>query len=266
MGTATNYVLGELRLFRASLGASQEEFGRAIGYSGSHVSSVETGGRPPTKEYMKAIDSHYHLDDRFGRMLRELAKLDAEPAWLREWIEFEREATTLRWFELSYLPGLLQTERYARATLAGGRFTPDEVERIVASRLGRQEVLERDRPPQFIAVLDESVLRRPVLDQPGLMAEQLDHLAGQALREHIQVHVVPVDAGMYLGLAGQFIIAELPDGARVAHADNQLNAQIVDAPADVARLAKTWEIVRNEALPRRQSIELIKEVAKSWNR
>ncbi|WP_405094410.1 Scr1 family TA system antitoxin-like transcriptional regulator [Micromonospora sp. NBC_01412] len=70
-----------------------------------------------------------------------------------------------------------------------------EVERIVASRLGRQEILERERPPQFIAVVDDSVLRRPVLDQPGLMAEQLDHLAGQAMREHIQVHVVPVDAG-----------------------------------------------------------------------
>ncbi len=69
---------------------------------------------------------------------------------------------------------------------------------------------------------------------------------------------------MYLGLAGQFIIAELPDGERVAHADNQLTAQFVDAPTDVAKLAKTWEIVRNEALPRRQSIELIKEVAKSW--
>jgi len=96
------------------------------------------------------------------------------------------------------------------------------------------------------------------------MLEQLEHLAAQALREHIQVHVVPVDAGMYLGLAGQFIIAELPDGARVSYADNQLDAKIADDPANIAKLAKTWEIVRNEALPRRQSIELIKEVAKSW--
>jgi hypothetical protein len=183
---------------------------------------------------------------------------------LREWIEFEREAATLRWFELAYIPGLLQTERYARATLAGGRFSPKDVDRAVASRLDRQAILEHERPPQLIAVLDEATLRRPVLDQPGLMAEQLEHLVEQAGREHIQVHVVPADAGMYLGLAGQFIIAELPDGARVAHADNQLSAQIVDAPADIAKLAKTWEIVRNEALPRRQSIELIKEVAKSW--
>ncbi|MFD2764568.1 helix-turn-helix domain-containing protein [Micromonospora eburnea] len=264
MGTATNYVLGELRLFRATLGLSQDDFGRTIGYSGSHVSSVETGGRPPTCEYMKAVDDKHKTGGRFGRMLRELGKLDNTPAWLREWIEFEREAATLRWFELAYIPGLLQTERYARATLAGGRFGPKDVDQAVASRLDRQAILEREPPPQLIVVLDESVLRRPVLDQPGLMAEQLEHLVEQAKREHIQVHVVPVDAGMYLGLAGQFIIAELSDGARVAHADNQLTAQIVDAPADIAKLAKTWEIVRSEALPRRQSFELIKEVAKSW--
>ncbi|PZF88163.1 helix-turn-helix domain-containing protein [Micromonospora deserti] len=264
MGTATDYVLEELRLFRAGLGLSQDDFGKGIGYSGSHVSSVETGGRPPTKEYMRVVDEHHNTGGRFLRMLERLAKLDAEPTWLREWIEFEREATTLRWFELAYVPGLLQTERYARATLAGGRFAPEEADRIVASRLERQAILERERPPQLIAVLDESVLRRPVLDQPGLMAEQCERLAELAAWEHIQVHIVPVDAGMYLGLAGQFIIAELLDGARVAHADNQLNAQIVDAPADVAKLAKTWEVVRNEALPRRQSFELIKEVAKSW--
>ncbi|RUL92893.1 helix-turn-helix transcriptional regulator [Verrucosispora sp. FIM060022] len=264
MGSATDYVLGELRMFRTALGLSQDEFGRSIGYSGSHVSSVETGGRPPTRDYMKAIDAQHHTGERFARMLRELGQLDADPPWLREWIEFEREATTLRWFELAYVPGLLQTERYARATLIGGRFSPPEVDKAVTSRLERQLILEREHPPQFIAVLDEAILRRPVLDQPGLMAEQLDHLAEQARREHIQVHVVPSDAGMYLGLAGQFIIAELPDGTRTAHADNQLTAQIIDAPADIAKLAKTWEIVRNEALPRRQSLELIKEVAKSW--
>ncbi|MBQ0892214.1 helix-turn-helix transcriptional regulator [Micromonospora sp. U56] len=264
MGIATDYVLEELRLFRAGLGLSQDDFGKAIGYSGSHVSSVDTGGRPPTKEYMRAIDERYRTGGRFVRMLERLAQLDAEPTWLREWIEFERAATTLRWFELAYVPGLLQTERYARSTLAGGRFAAEDVDRIVASRLERQSILQRPRPPQLVAVLDEAVLRRPVLGQPGLMAEQCEYLAHVAADEHIQVHVVPMDAGMYLGLAGQFIIAELPDGARVAHADNQLSAQIVDAPADVATLAKTWEVVRNEALPRRQSIELIKEVAKSW--
>jgi hypothetical protein len=95
------------------------------------------------------------------------------------------------------------------------------------------------------------------------MAKQLERLLSDAEMEHVQIHIVPAD-GMYLGLAGQFIIAELPDGGRVPHADNQLRAQIMEHSGDVASLAKTWEIVRNEALPRRQSLELIKEVAKLW--
>ncbi|MGC4854483.1 helix-turn-helix domain-containing protein [Micromonospora sp. DT4] len=188
MGTVTDYVLEELRLLRAEAGLSQDDFGRGIGYSGSHVSSVETGGRPPTKEYMRAVDNHHRTGERFQRMLERLGRLDAE-----------------------------------------------DVDRIVASRLERQAILRRPSPPQLIAVLDEAVLRRPVLDQPGLMLEQCEHLVELAAQEHIQVHVVPVDAGMYLGLAGQFIIAEMPDGERVAHADNQLTAQIVATSTDVAK-------------------------------
>ncbi|MEH1013838.1 helix-turn-helix transcriptional regulator [Micromonospora sp. CPCC 206060] len=265
MGNVTEFMLDELRLLRSAQKLSQDEFGRRINYSASHVSAVETGQRPPTADYLTAVDGAFGTGGVFCRMLTRLAKLDNAPVWLREWIECEQEATTLRWFELAYLPGLLQTERYARATLSGGRFTADEIERNVASRLARQAILDRDDPPQLVVVIDGGILTRPVLDAPGLMAEQFDLLIARAESEHVQVHVVPRDTGMYLGLAGQFIIAEFTDGRRVAHADNQLNAQITEAPVDIARLARTWEIVRNEALPRRQSIELIKEVAKTWN-
>jgi transcriptional regulator with XRE-family HTH domain len=264
MSMLVEYVMEELRLARTSRELSQDEFGKKIGYSGSHVSSVETGGRPPTPEYVAAIDAAFSTGGTYTRMLTKLAKLELSPSWLRQWVEFERESSTLRWFEPAYVPGLLQTEAYARATLAGGRFTAEEVEQVVASRLERQKILDRDEPPQLIAVIDEAVIHRPVLDRPGLMLAQVERLVELAELEHIQLHVVPVETGMYLGMAGQFIIAELPDGKRVAHADNQLSAQIVDAPADIARLAKTWEIVRNEALPGRQSLHRIKEVAKTW--
>jgi transcriptional regulator with XRE-family HTH domain len=264
MGIATEYVLEELRLARTSRGLSQDEFGKLINYSGSHVSSVETGQRPPTEPYMVAIDEAFKTGGTYARMLDKLAKLDATPVWLREWIEFERAAIVLRWFEPAYVPGLLQTEAYTRATLAGGRFAAEEVERHVASRMQRQAILSRETPPQLVAVIDEAVIRRPVVDRPGLMLEQVERLATLAELEHVQVHVVPAATGMYSGLAGQFIIADLPDHSRAGYADNQLDAQIVDGAASVASLARTWEIVRNEALPRRQSLELIKEVAKTW--
>ncbi|MGW0435408.1 helix-turn-helix domain-containing protein [Micromonospora sp. NPDC003197] len=263
MSVAMEYILEELRHARASRGLSQEEFGKLIRFSASHVSSVETGQRSPTVSYMEAVDAGLQTGGLFLRMLKKLGALEATPIWLREWIIFERQATTLRWFEPLVIPGLFQTEAYARATLAGGRFTAEEAEQQLAARLERQAILDRDNPPHFIAVIDEAILRRPVPDHPGLMAEQLERLVTDAERENVQLHVVPAE-GIYLGFAGQFIIAELPDGGRVAYADNQLRAQIMDDSMDIARLTKTWEAIRSIALPRRQSIDLIKDVAKTW--
>ncbi|WP_329109061.1 helix-turn-helix transcriptional regulator [Micromonospora sp. NBC_01699] len=264
MSELIEYVLEELRLARTDRDMSQEEFGKAIGYSGSHVSSVETGQRPPTPPYVDKIDEVFKTGGRYARMMRRLAKLELSPTWLRQWIEYEAAALTLRWYEATCVPGLMQTEAYARATLAGGRFTPEEVSQAVASRLDRQKILERETPPQLNVIIDEQIIHRPVLDRPGLMLAQCERIIELGELDHVQVGLVPADAGMYIGMSGQFIIAELPDGRRVAHADNQLRAQIVDDASDVARLAQTWEIVRNHTLPGRQSLQRIKEVAKTW--
>ncbi|MGX7675347.1 helix-turn-helix domain-containing protein [Plantactinospora sp. DSM 117369] len=264
MGLVTEYVLAELRLFRAEQRLSQEEFGRKIGYSGSHVSSVETGQRPPTDEYMEKIDQAFQTGGTFSRMLKKLAKLDSTPAWLRDWIEFERLARLLRWYEPAFVPGLLQTESYARALLTGVHLPPEQVEQRVRSRLDRQAVLTVDNPPQCIFVIDAMVLRRPVRGHPSVMAEQLDHLVKCAELPNVQILVVPQEVGVYAGLQGGFILATLPDQSVVAHLDHQVRAQIVDRAEDLATLQGTWEAIRSEALPMVQSLELIREAAKEW--
>ncbi|MGI5213218.1 helix-turn-helix domain-containing protein [Plantactinospora sp. CA-290183] len=265
MGAAVDLLVEELIEARTSRGLTQEEWARAIRFSPTHVSSVETRHRPPTADYVAAIDKAFNTGGTYTRLLVKLSGFDTAPIWLQDWIEIERQAVLLRWFEPAYVPGLLQTEAYARATLAGGRFTAEEIDQHVTSRLARQAILTRERPPHFIAVIDEAVLRRPVPDQPGLMREQVEQIAALAELEHVQVQVVPASTGLYLGLTGQFILADLPDVSRFGHADNQLKAQRVDHPVDLASLARTWEVVRNHALPLRQSLELIKEVAKSWS-
>ncbi|GIG86502.1 hypothetical protein Pen02_14380 [Plantactinospora endophytica] len=184
--------------------------------------------------------------------------------WLRGWIEWEREATALRWYELAWVPGLLQTEAYARATLAGESLTADETDRLVSSRVGRQAILQRDRPPLFVAVMDESVLRRHVDGDKALMREQLERIIACAQLPAVQVHVVPANVGMYPGLGGPFILADLPDGVRAAHVDSQVRAQIVDGTADIATLARRWERIRGKALSEEQSLDLLREVARSW--
>ncbi|RKR85896.1 hypothetical protein BDK92_0110 [Micromonospora pisi] len=187
-----------------------------------------------------------------------------EPAWFRRWADIEREAVSLRWFELAWVPGLLQTEAYARATLAGETLTTTIVDQLVSARIQRQTVLRREQAPLFIAVIDELVLRRAPHNNRALMREQCARLAESAELPTVSVHVVPMSVGMYPGHGGPFILAELPDGGRAAHADSQAEAQILTQPEHVATLERRWERIRGEALSRSQSLDLLREAATSW--
>ncbi|MFD6636803.1 Scr1 family TA system antitoxin-like transcriptional regulator [Micromonospora chalcea] len=187
-----------------------------------------------------------------------------EPAWFRPWIDVEREATALRAYQLAWVPGLLQTEAYARATLTGEMLSAAEVDELVSARIDRQAILTRDRAPLFVAVLDEAVLRRRPAGDRRLMAEQIAHLIDRAELPSIQIHIVPADAAMYPGMSGPFTIAHLPDGQQVAHVDSQTHAQIVEQSAELATLDRRWERIRGEALPRGRSLDLLREVATSW--
>lgn len=201
---------------------------------------------------------------------RDAADLWPEPfrrrdlPWFRPWAELEQDATSIRSYQPLLVPGLLQTEGYARAVLGtGGLVAPAEVDQIVTSRIERQSVLAADHPPQLVAVIDEVVLRRPVGDG-SVMAGQLAHLAAVADWEHVQVRVIPADSPWHTGLAGPFVLGRLPDGTELAYLDNQLRGQVVTDPIDVASLGRRWESVTGEAFPQRRSIELIREVAKTW--
>ncbi|MGC4806237.1 DUF5753 domain-containing protein [Micromonospora sp. DT233] len=187
-----------------------------------------------------------------------------EPAWFRRWADVEREASSLRWFELAWIPGLLQTEAYARATLADEGLTAEEAEELVTARIARQAVLHRARPPLLVAVIDEAVLRRTAAGDRDMMRAQCVHLASCAALSTVQVHVVPESAGMYSGLGGPFILAELSDGVRLAHVDGQVRAEIIDQAADLATLDRRWARITGDALPRSQSLELIRKAAASW--
>ncbi|MEU7613054.1 DUF5753 domain-containing protein [Micromonospora sp. NPDC049204] len=187
-----------------------------------------------------------------------------EPAWFRPWIDIEREAVALRWFELAWVPGLLQTEAYARATLAMESLTSEEIEDRVSARMLRHAILHRPRPPLVVAVLDEAVLRRRAGRSAALMREQCEHIATCAALPHVQVHVVPADTPMYLGLGGPFTMAEMPDGAQVAHVDGQVRAQIIDETTEIATLGRRWARIVGDALPRAQSLDLVRKAAAAW--
>ncbi|MET8832999.1 helix-turn-helix transcriptional regulator [Micromonospora sp. NPDC004540] len=264
-GSWWDFIAGELRQARLRAGLSQEDLARRINYSASHVSGVETGQRPPKADYLAAMDQALDTAGMFGRLLRHASLVQGAPPWMRAWIDDERAASLLRWYEPAYVPGILQTEAYARMTLAESLLSAERIEQRVASRLGRQSILTREEDPcQLVAVLDVMALRRPLQGHAALMGEQLAHLVKIAALPHVQILVVPEEAGLYPALQGGFILASLSDGSVVAYIDQQVRAQVMHEAEDIAVLQRHWEAVRGEALSRRQSLDLIKEAARSW--
>jgi hypothetical protein len=263
-------VQGVLRLFDGYRGMTPEQLGARVFLSGSQIRKVEAGTRTPTEDLAKACEGIRELDcngalTELYEILGEKLKRRAYPGWFAGWPDKEAQARRLRSFELVVVPGLLQTEGYARAVLSTRvGATEDEIDEAVAARLARQQILERDQPPELWAILDEGVLRRPV-GAPDVMRGQLTHLAGMARRPHIVVQVIPLAAGAHQGLnGGAFVIADFEDAATIAYQDTAVSGQIIEDASEADALAHTWDTLRLEALPRAASLRLIEETAGQW--
>jgi Domain of unknown function (DUF5753) len=189
----------------------------------------------------------------------------AYPGWFGPWADEESRAVLLRWFEALVVPGMLQTEGYARALLTGRIGSkPGDVDAEVSARLARQAILDRDDPPELWVVIDEAVLHRPVGGKQ-VMREQLLHLIEMAQRPNVVLQVVPAEVAVHDGLrGGAFIVADAGEGPRVAYQDTAVRGEIVYDRDDIAALVTIWDRTKAEALSRRASLGLIEEVAKKW--
>ncbi|HLI42594.1 MAG TPA: helix-turn-helix transcriptional regulator [Streptosporangiaceae bacterium] len=259
-----------LAYFRRRAGMTPEQLGARVYLSGSQIRKVEAGTRTPTEDLVKACEAIGELGcngvlAELFEVLSDRLKRRAYPGWFAGWPDKEAQARRLRSFELVVVPGLLQTEAYARAILSTRvGATRDEIDEGVAARMRRQRVLDREHPPELWSILDEGVLRRPV-GGPEVMREQLGHLAGMARRPHVVVQVIPVAVGSHLGLSGgAFAIADFDDAAPVAYQDTAVSGQIIEDAAEAAALAHTWDTLRLDALPRAASLGLIEEAARQW--
>jgi hypothetical protein len=176
-------------------------------------------------------------------------------------VELEAKAKTLRSFEYSLVPGLVQTRGYAHAVLSTRpNTTEDEIERLTTARLDRQAILERDSPPLLWCVIDEAVLRRDV-GGSKVMHDQLLHLAYASDRPNITVEVIPYGTGAHSGLLGAFVIADFADAPSIVYLETTNGGQIVDKPSAVEEDTLIFDSLRSDALPRRQSRDLIMKVA-----
>jgi hypothetical protein len=205
----------------------------------------------------------------FGRFFCASLKWDGPyPRWFEDWVEAERQAAVIRWWEPLLVPGLLQTPEYARALFRAWRTDDDEdkVEQLVIARMNRQRIFDRPGPPSLWAVLDEGVLRRRV-GGAKVMHDQLVHLADMGERASIKIHVIPAEAGAHVGLLGAFAIAGLAgDAPGIVYFESPDEGQTSRDPVTVAKIALKFETLRSEALPRGASRDLILKVAGEYGR
>ncbi|MFI5487712.1 helix-turn-helix transcriptional regulator [Micromonospora echinaurantiaca] len=260
----TDLIRAQLRRLRLKAELSQEEFGKLVHFSGSQVSAVELGQRPLDRFFLKRADEVLATGGLLTSLLK-MAEREGQPSWLRPWLDAERDAQQLWCYHPTLVPGLLQTEHYARTVIrADDMLSDDEVDKRVAVRLDRQAVLGRPQPPKLVAVIEETALRRADESFRGLMAQQISHLLQCAERPQVSIHIVPADVAVHVGLAGPFTLARGGDGGWVGHLEDQLGGTSIDQDNDVAILMARWESVRSEALPQRQSAELMKDVMAQW--
>ncbi|HTX26254.1 MAG TPA: helix-turn-helix transcriptional regulator [Streptosporangiaceae bacterium] len=249
----------ELRAQRERAGLSRDELAGRVNYSASLISMIESGHRSPSRDFAGRCDEAFGTPGTFARLEQRLREVPFSSGF-RPFQPYESQATALRLFEHSLIPGLLQTEAYARAVLETHPNTAREVvEERVAARMARQVILDRDDPPPLLWVLlDEAVLTREI-GGPKVMHDQLVHLAEMARRPNITVQVIP-GLGAHPGLLGAFVVAEMTGMPAIVYLETAHDGQTIEDPDVGAAMSVRFDALRTEALTGTASLSLIEKV------
>ncbi|WP_191878347.1 helix-turn-helix domain-containing protein [Streptomyces filipinensis] len=238
----------ELRRLRSERGLSLRDLAKEVGWDASLFSKMEGGRTLGGPEVVQALDQYYGTPGLLVT-LWELAA--ADPTQFKEqyrrYMVLESEAVSLWHYGVSILPGLLQTEGYAREVLGLGGAKGGELDQRVEARTGRRKLLEEDDAPPFRALLAEAVLRTPLRDV-GEWRVQLEHLLAVSQWPHITIQVLPQDVGLHGLVSTAVMFLRLLDGRTVAYTENALRGELVEENASVERLQRAYDAMRDQAL------------------
>jgi hypothetical protein len=265
---------GQLRRMREQAGISRADAGWQIRASESKVSRMELGRVGFKERDVSDLLELYGMqneDERFRLM--ELARAannpgwwsrygDVMPSWFTNYVGLEVAATLIRTYEVMFVPGLMQTEEYARAVVQMGRaYLPDEeIEQRVALRVTRQQILNRVNPARLWVVIDESVLRRPVGGEE-IMRAQIEHLMKWAQQPNITLQIMPFSSVGYPGAGGAFSILRFPEGdlPDIVYIEHAASALYLDKLDEVDEYVAIMEALTIAAAPVSQTETLLKE-------
>lgn len=255
----------ELRAYRTAKNWTQVQFGKEIGYSGSFVSDVERGDRGVVEDFATACDTAFGAPGTFVRLWED-AQRSLFPAWFAPVIPIEREAEKITGWELGCVPGLLQTESYARAVARARKPQDAEevIERIVQARIDRQGILSRPKPPMLWYIIHEGALRQ-CIGGTEVMAVQLDRLIKAAEAPGIVVQVLPFSAQANAGVDGLLYLYERSGQPVVAYCETYGGARVINDATEMSDLATVMEMLRAAALSPWDSTALMRQIRRDFD-
>ncbi|MER5869032.1 helix-turn-helix transcriptional regulator [Streptomyces sp. NPDC002044] len=253
-----------VRTLRDERGWTQEELAERIGCSGTHISAIETGRRPPTPRFAASADRVFGTGDRLERQsqaVRYTALLEGFP----EYVAQEARAAEIRLYEVGVVPGLLQTLEYATSlnlrAVERGAITPDQAEERISLAKERQAAILRTPPPLVFVVLDESCLRRPV-GGPAVMDAQLRQLIGFAGLPNTVLQVAPFSMGDRRPLSLPLYVLTMQSRALVSYAESAQRGQLERDSTSVVPLLTAYHQLQADALSQATSVAMIEQLRK----
>jgi transcriptional regulator with XRE-family HTH domain len=266
-----------LRRLRADSGLTREEVEEQTGVNPGTLYRLESARSRPQKRTLIALLNLYDASQDLRANLLELSKNADGQGWLQPYhaelpedyaayISFESEARAMRNYQSLYIPGLLQTEDYARAAVHGTAptITSTEVDNRVRARMERQERLIGESPAELWSIVDEAALHRQV-GGPKVMRAQLAHLLDSTKRPNVTVQAIPYDVGAHPGMPGSFVYLEFADLADpdLVYIDTQAGDLFLESDDDLRLYASMFDHLRAVALNLSQTKKLITAVLDS---
>ncbi|MFC3578495.1 helix-turn-helix transcriptional regulator [Streptomyces yaanensis] len=250
----------QLKLRREGVGMRAAEFGAAVGYGEDMVYKIEGGKRIPRPDYLDRADEVLGAGGLLSAMKEDVKRV-RYPKKVRDLAQVEARAVELGVYVCHSISGLLQTPAHARVAFESRQppYSEDEVERMVAARVARQSIFERQPAPSLSFVLEEAPLRRP-LGGTMVWRQQLEHLLEVGQLRNVTLQVMPTHCEVHPGLDGRIELLKFEDGTAVGRADGAFNGRPTTDPRQLRILELRYGTIRAQALPPRESLAFIEQL------
>ncbi|MHC3455155.1 helix-turn-helix domain-containing protein [Streptomyces prasinus] len=256
----------QIKVARERAGLSQKELGDRLGYGEETISSVERARRTPQPELLLAVDQLLDCGGLLASTAEDVERAKTRrrvrhPEWFRNYARLEAEAVELRYFANQAVPGLFQTQEYARAVFASRQpfFDEETIEQRVTARMARQELMTRWPAPTVSAIIQESILRQP-FGGPTVQRGQLEQLLRMGGLRHVEIQVMPTASEDHAGMGGPFTLLTPKGKPQVAYLEVQHFSRLITDPEEVRVLAAKHGSIRGQALTPRESSRLLEKM------